>query len=87
MWKIEKVCPIFKQSDKNRVHNYKPVTVISAFAKLFEILLCDRIACHVFPRITAIQLGFVIGRSTHINLFIFFLTILANPSIEDYRWM
>lgn len=35
-WKSAKVTPIFKQGDKRNMNNYRPISVISAVAKVFE---------------------------------------------------
>ena len=35
-WKLAKVTPIFKQGDRNDMNNYRPISVISEIAKVFE---------------------------------------------------
>ena len=35
-WKLAKVTTIFKQGDRSDMNNYRPMSVISAIAKVFE---------------------------------------------------
>ena len=35
-WKTARVVPIFKSGDKADLNNYRPISVISAIARLFE---------------------------------------------------
>jgi hypothetical protein len=39
MWKVGRVCPIFKSGDGSLINNYRPVTILSNFSKLFESVL------------------------------------------------
>ncbi|KAJ3655253.1 hypothetical protein Zmor_014389 [Zophobas morio] len=41
LWKIAKVIPIFKSGSKSDVTNYRPVSVISNFAKIFDSILTN----------------------------------------------
>lgn len=68
-WKLSRVCPIFKKGDKLNVENYRPITIICNFAKVFEISLYDGIYNNIRGQISSYQHGFVKSRSTVTNLF------------------
>jgi hypothetical protein len=36
LWKTAKVKPLHKKRDKYHMHNYRPISIISVFAKLLE---------------------------------------------------
>ncbi len=44
-WKLAKVTPIFKEGNKADCENYRPISVISAVAKLFEKLVYLQLSC------------------------------------------
>ena len=67
-WKSGLVCPIPKGGNKNDIRNYRPIAVLSAFAKIFEQVLFNRILPHVKPTISVSQHGFMKQRSTITNL-------------------
>ena len=46
-WKLAKVTPIFKQGDKSDMNNYRPISVISAIAKVFERIICNRLSSYL----------------------------------------
>lgn len=68
VWKVAKVCPVFKSNSKDDITNYRPIALISNFAKLFESILSNVIYNHVQSVISYSQHGFVAGRSTVTNL-------------------
>lgn len=68
-WKNSKICPVLKKGSKFDINNYRPITIICNFAKVFEHLLHDHIYNHVKPNIITQQHGFMKGRSTTTNLF------------------
>ena len=43
VWKTAKVKPLYKNGDKYDMRNYRPVSIIPVFAKLFERLMYNRI--------------------------------------------
>jgi len=42
-WKTKKVKPLYKQRDKYDMKNYRPISIITVFAKLLERLRYNRI--------------------------------------------
>ena len=57
-----------KKGEKMDVCNYRPVSLICGFSKLFEMLLHDYLLCQIEPLLTLQQHGFLRGRSTTTNL-------------------
>lgn len=68
LWKIAKIVPIYKSGCKTNVKNYRPISLLSCFAKVFESLIYKHIYFHLKPVISNKQHGFVAGRSTTTNL-------------------
>lgn len=80
-WRLSKLCPVFKKGNKALVSNYRPVTIICNFSKVFERLLFDRIDSFFRMQLVASQHGFVKGRSTVTNLFC--VTQFISQSLDD----
>lgn len=70
-WKVAKVCPVFKSGDRALVDNYRAISILSNFSKVFEIILYDRIYLSVRNQISPDQHGFMSNRSTVTNLAVF----------------
>ena len=68
LWKLSRVCPIYKKGNRNELTNYRPITIICNFAKILEIILHSMIYNHVSGLISCEQHGFMKGRSTVTNL-------------------
>lgn len=64
--KRAKVIPIFKSGDKRDVFNYRPISILPMFAKVFECFLRDQIFLHLKHNniISPLQFGFLEGSST-----------------------
>ena len=41
--KVAKVCPLFKNGAKNDVRNYRPISVLTSFSKVFEKVVFNRL--------------------------------------------
>ena len=71
LWKCTKVSPIFKKGDRSSISNYRPVALLSAPAKLLEIIIHKRVYNHCKSFLVDQQHGFLPGRSTVTNLLCF----------------
>lgn len=71
LWKVCRICPIYKSGDSTKIENFRPISIICATAKVFEQILYARIMNHVKPYITEYQHGFYPKRSVSTNLVTF----------------
>lgn len=64
--KVGKVIPIFKSGDKTDPNNYRPITTLNVFSKIFEKILGNQLVNHLNVNniITAKQFGFVSQSNT-----------------------
>lgn len=60
--------PLYKVGDKNFVNNYRPISILPVFAKVFEQLLYPILSWHFKLIIDPNQHGFMRARSTTTNL-------------------
>lgn len=67
-WKESRVTPIPKKGSKTMVENYRPVAILCALAKVFEMVLHDRLLPQCQPHITGAQHAFLPQRSVATNL-------------------
>ena len=42
-WKSARICPVFKSGDKSLVNNYRPISILNNFSKLFEHVVFNQI--------------------------------------------
>ena len=64
--KIAKVLPLFKGEDHNILSNFRPISILPVFSKIFEKLIQTRL-CSFFDKEKVLnegQFGFRRGRST-----------------------
>ena len=47
MLKIAKVCPIFKSDADNIFSNYRPISILPSFSKVFEKVVCLRLSSYL----------------------------------------
>ena len=64
--KIAKVLPLFKSGDRNTVSNYRPISILPVFSKIFEKLIQSRLTSFLTKEniLHEGQFGFRSGRST-----------------------
>ena len=70
-WKKTRIVAVFKNGDKKCIENYRPISILSVFAKIFESLICPYLTWHIKPVISDSQHGFIKNRSTSTNLISF----------------
>lgn len=70
IWKVARICPVFKKDDVTNINNYRPISILSNFSKTFEMLLYNFISFNIKHYISPCQHGFVSGRSTITNLLV-----------------
>lgn len=67
-WKIARIRPILKKGDPAFITNYRSITVLCSFSKLFEILLYTLIYSQVENKISLDQHAFLSKKSCITNL-------------------
>lgn len=76
-FKRARIIPIYKKNDVTKVSNYRPVSILSCFSKIFESLVCPILSRYVHHSLSIYQHGFIKGRSVHTNL-VSFVTDLSS---------
>lgn len=67
-WKHANVVPIHKKGDKENVKNYRPISILSHFSKIFEKIVYPVINNHFKTFLSDFQHGFSLNKSTTTNL-------------------
>lgn len=64
--KISKVIPVFKNGDKQLPQNYRPISIVLIFSKIFESIMYEQLSFYFeyFNLTSESQFGFRPGRST-----------------------
>ena len=70
-WKLANVVPVHKKYDKNKVTNYRPISLTSLVMKVFERILYDELLTRTIDKIDTRQHGFLRNRSCNSNLLLF----------------
>ena len=65
------IIPIFKSGDKSDIRNYRPISIINVFSKIFEKILFNKINSFIYEKIISEQHGGIPGKSILSNLTIF----------------
>ena len=68
--KIAKVNPVFKSGEKTDFSNYRPISILNSFSKIFEKVIANRITSYLLQNniITSAQFGFRKKHSTQMAL-------------------
>ena len=71
-WKKANVVPVYKKGNHQYVKNYKPVSLLSVFSKIFEKLIYNAMFKHFLDKnlIFSNQSGFKPGDSCNLNVLI-----------------
>ena len=77
-WKFSFITPIYKNGDKNSITNYRPITIIKTFAKLFESIIYKKILAHLNDVIINEQHGSIKKKSIETNLLTYKEDIIDN---------
>lgn len=69
--KYANIIPCYKKGDITEISNYRPISLLTGFSKLFEILICNRLKQHLTNNniIAEEQFGFREGASTQKAIF------------------
>nr|CAI5858129.1 unnamed protein product [Callosobruchus analis] len=51
IWKVSKICPVFKNGEPTRIENYRGISILCNFSKGFEMLLYNQIFPQIKPLI------------------------------------
>jgi hypothetical protein len=68
-WKEAAIVPVLKRGNHGAVSNYRPVSILSNFSKLFEFVIHDHVS-H-YAKFNSNQHGFTRTKSTLTNLVTF----------------
>ena len=68
IWKEAMVTPVLKKGDSPLIENYRPISILCNFSKMFESVIYKQIYFSFKSFITPFQHGFVEKRSTVTNL-------------------
>ena len=67
-WKLANVVHVHKKGAKDRVENYRPISLLPIVSKVFERCVLNSIKDHLYHVISPKQHGFCTGRSCVTNL-------------------
>lgn len=70
-WKNVKICPVFKAGKVNVIGNYRPIAILSNFAKAFELCIFTKLFPQIQNELSPNQHDFFPKRSTVTNLITF----------------
>lgn len=68
LWKVSLVLPLHKAGHKSQIDNYRPISILPTFGKIFESMLRPIFAKQFQQTVSLHQHGFVRARSTATNM-------------------
>lgn len=71
IWKDAKIVPVHKSGSRIRIENYRPISILNTFGKVFEKIMYHEICSTIYKSIPEEQHGFTNKRSTITNLTVF----------------
>ena len=71
IWKKSYITPIFKSGHKHDMANYRPIAIIGSIAKIFDLIITNRLTEKCSSLIINNQHGFVKGGSITTNLILY----------------
>ena len=81
-WKRAFITPIHQDGDKHNVCNYRPISLLNVFAKLFESLIKEKILESMATHFSVNQHAYIKGRSTVTNLLLFSNFVSSSLDID-----
>ncbi|CAH2107680.1 unnamed protein product [Euphydryas editha] len=78
IWKMAQIIPIHKKGSRTSIENYRPISILNIFSKLFEKIIYNRIYPTITRGLPKTQHGSLKGRSTSSNLALFLDYVLNN---------
>ena len=67
-WKKAAIVPIYKKGNSTIIANYRPISILNNFSKVFEIIICNHVSYYLQSKLNSCQHGFIKSRSTTSNL-------------------
>jgi hypothetical protein len=81
IWKEAAILPVFKSGDHASVSNYRPISILNNFSKIFECIIHDHVL-H-YTKLHPSQHGFSKSKSTDTNLVT--SLDLVTPAVRSQR--
>ena len=53
------ISPIHEKSSRNEITNYRPISLLNYFAKLFDSTIASKILDYIFADLSASQRGYI----------------------------
>jgi hypothetical protein len=80
--KFSKFKPIYKKRDKTLITNYRPISLLPVFSKIFETIIYKRLYYHLTSNNILVkeQFGFRCNNSTEIAIYTLINNILSSLS-------